>query len=233
MPGTITSTPLTADERAALDAELAASSDLVGTVIGWGVLAALAGAVLGAIGYGVGSLFVYPGGVIGLASGGGLGVGAVTLIVVLCERDAHRRRRELANAVACGTVVEIRVTDAEVAPCRIHLKMQDGGLAVMLDQQRVLLLSQLAFIESPPPVFPDGADPATPPATRCAESWNGLAPPHAFPTRSFVLRGLESTGRILSLRTDGEAIPVDREAGRVAVPCIGYRRAFMVTKRVH
>ena len=133
-----------------------------------------------------------------------LGVGAVLvgfLGVPLMRHIAEDRRRRLRDAGI--EILEVE-SDAAVELPADHSAVDPAVLFDIGGGQLLLLMGQWLC---DPATFgveggPDDDDPPM---------WNGLPPPNSFPSRQFMLTRWPESGLVLSIRVDGEYLPVRKE----------------------
>jgi hypothetical protein len=198
---TLTTRPATKEETDAIVGNTKA------WIVNYGCAALfLGGAALsfGAIGGCVGDLISEQAGTIGQWSGWGLGAIILVGFFIGFSPVMRRAHRKALQDNAERVVEEITVTNPRVV--EIGLISNDAPiLAFQIDAGKLLFLQGQWLVQydvyGAPPLDVDGPD----------DVFNGLPPPHSFPSTAFTLRRLPHSGDVLGIRVQGEYLKPEKE----------------------
>jgi hypothetical protein len=200
---TITSRRPTAEERAVIEHQVkpdAASYGCLTVMFGIGpvVLLALAGGWVAGF---VAPAHVATGRWIGAAAG----IAVFLAVLVTFIPFERRQRRRAAGDVNDMAVQDIEVRDPRVLEIGLindtaPILAFDIGDGKLLFLQGQWLVDDVSLYDAPP-LKGDAYE----------DYFNGLPPPHSFPSRAFTLTRLPHSGRVLKIRVAGEYCRPERE----------------------
>jgi hypothetical protein len=139
----------------------------------------------------------------------GRAIGLVPFTILALSYGRHERawRRRYAADVAGGEVEVLEVETDRAVALEVDHSSVDPAIVIELGEGKCLLLDgQWAWN---PEIFgakvrPEEDDPPW---------WNGLPPPHAFPTRRFTLTRLPVSGEVLGIEPQGDYLAPEKTVG--------------------